>query len=126
MKILLAIAVGGAAGALLRHFASTGVYALAGVPFPLGTLFVNAFGSLAIGAFVEGSALVFEVPQAIRALIVTGLLGAFTTFSTFALDTASLAGRGETGLAVLYVALSVALCIGAFYAGMAAVRALVA
>lgn len=126
MKILLAIAAGGAAGALLRHFTSAGVYALAGGAFPFGTLSVNILGSLAIGAFVEGSALAFEAPQEIRALVVTGFLGAFTTFSTFALDTALLAGRGEEGLAVLYATLSVALCIGAFYAGMFAVRTLVA
>ncbi len=122
MNMLIAITVGGAGGALLRHAVSAGLQGFAGSAFPVGILAVNVLGCTAIGAFAEGSSLVFEVSKEIRALVVTGFLGAFTTFSAFALETALLFERGNPALAALYIALSVFLCIGGFYVGSLSVR----
>ena len=85
MTQTLAIAAGGAIGALLRFWASNGVYALLGRGFPYGTLVVNVLGSLAMGylyiVMIERAALAPEW----RAFALVGLLGAFTTFSTFSI-----------------------------------------
>ena len=82
MKQILAIAIGGAAGAVLRYWTSTGIYALVGRTFPYGTLVVNVAGSLLMGflyvLLVERLALSVEW----RAALLIGVLGAFTTFST--------------------------------------------
>lgn len=120
--MFLAIAVGGAIGAVLRHAVSTGMYSWLGMGFPWGTLMVNVLGSLALGAVVEAGASTLKLTPELRALIATGLLGAFTTFSTFALDAANLFDRQAMISGILYVGLSVSLCIGGFYLGAGGVR----
>lgn len=120
--MFLAIAVGGAIGAVLRHAVSTGMYSWLGFGFPWGTLTVNVLGSLALGAVVEAGASTLKLTPELRALIATGLLGAFTTFSTFALDAANLFDRQAMISGILYVGLSVSLCIGGFYLGAGGVR----
>lgn len=122
MNMFLAIAVGGAIGAVLRHAVSTGIYSWFGIGFPWGTLAVNVLGSLALGAVVEAGASTLKLTPELRALIATGLLGAFTTFSTFALDAANLFDRQAMVSGILYVGLSVSLCIGGFYLGAGGVR----
>lgn len=122
MNMFLAIAVGGAIGAVLRHAVSTGMYSWLGMGFPWGTLTVNVLGSLALGAVVEAGASTLKLTPELRALIATGLLGAFTTFSTFALDAANLFDRQAMISGILYVGLSVSLCIGGFYLGAGGVR----
>ena len=122
MNMFLAIAVGGASGAVLRHAVSTGMYSWLGMGFPWGTLMVNVLGSLALGAVVEAGASTLKLTPELRALIATGLLGAFTTFSTFALDAANLFDRQAMISGILYVGLSVSLCIGGFYLGAGGVR----
>ncbi len=122
MNMFLAIAVGGAIGAVLRHAVSTGMYSWLGMGFPWGTLMVNVLGSLALGAVVEAGASTLKLTPELRALIATGLLGAFTTFSTFALDAANLFDRQAMISGILYVGLSVSLCIGGFYLGAGGVR----
>ena len=122
MNMFLAIAVGGAIGAVLRHAVSTGMYGWLGMGFPWGTLVVNVLGSLALGAVVEAGASTLKLTPELRALIATGLLGAFTTFSTFALDAANLFDRQAMISGILYVGLSVSLCIGGFYLGAGGVR----
>lgn len=114
----LAIATGGALGALLRFWISNGVHLLLGRDFPWGTLSVNVLGSLAMGLLYV---LLFErmdVSVETRALLLIGLLGAFTTFSTFSIETLNLIEAGEQLRALLNVAASVVLCLAAAWAGM--------
>lgn len=120
---LLQIALGGAIGALLRF----GVYAAAGrwlgLGFPYGTLSVNVLGSLAMGIL---AVVLLERPEAPRLapLLMTGLLGGFTTFSAFSLDAILLIERGEAMRAGAYVAGSVGLSMLGLWAGLALGRAL--
>jgi len=125
MKLLVAIAAGGAIGALGRHFVNVLALAWFGTGFPLGTLTVNVLGSFLMGVLVEMSALVWSPGPALRALLTVGMLGAFTTFSTFSLEIALLYERGQLGLSTLYVILSLALSIGGLFAGLALIRAIV-
>jgi CrcB protein len=109
---LLLVALGGAAGAVARFLVSLAAMAALGAAFPWGTLAVNVAGSAAIGV-AAGAGL--EGPA--RLLLVTGFLGGFTTFSAFSLETGTLFARSAP-LAVLYVAASVALGLGAFGLGL--------
>ncbi len=117
MTTFLAIAVGGAIGAVLRHAATTSLYSWVGAGFPWGTLAVNLLGSLALGAVQEAGASTLKLSPELRALIATGLLGAFTTFSTFSMDTVNLFDRSAPVAGLLYVGASVSFCVGAFYVG---------
>lgn len=123
MKVLLAVAAGGALGAVGRYLVMTQVAHWFGTAFPFGTLAVNVIGSFILGLLVELLALVWSPPQELRALIVVGVLGAFTTFSTFSMDVALQVERGEANWAMVYVVASVVLSIGGFFAGMHLVRA---
>lgn len=124
MKLVLAIAAGGAIGAVARHFVNVQAMALLGMGFPWATLTVNVVGSFLMGVLVELSALVWSPGPALRAMLVVGLLGAFTTFSTFSLDVAVLHGRGHLALAAGYIVASVVLSVGALFAAMALMRAI--
>lgn len=125
MKLLVAIAAGGAFGALGRHFVNVLALAWFGTAFPWGTLTVNIVGSFLMGVFVELSALAWSPGPALRAMLTVGMLGAFTTFSTFSLETALLYERGQLGLSALYVLSSVALSVAGLFAGLALIRAIV-
>ncbi len=124
MSQTLAIALGGALGALGRFWASNGVYALLGRDFPYGTLAVNLLGSLLMGLgyvwLLERSSLGPEW----RALLLVGFLGAFTTFSTFSIETLNLIEGGEPLKALLNVLLSVGLCVFAAWGGVLLGRSL--
>lgn len=126
MKLILAIAAGGALGAVARHFVSVQAAAWFGSSFPIGTLTVNVVGSFIMGVLVETMALAWSTSGELRAFLTVGILGAFTTFSTFSLDVATLVERGETLSAGLYVAASVVLSIGALFLGLAVMRAVLA
>ena len=115
---LLYVALGGAIGAVGRYAAISTVGALFGHGMPYGTLFVNVAGSFVLGVFIETSALVWSPSPELRAMIVVGILGAFTTFSTFSLDVVALFTRGDHTQAFIYVIASVVLSIGALWAGM--------
>jgi len=121
---ILAIAAGGAIGALLRFWTSTAVYARLGTAFPYGTLLVNVIGSLLMGFLYIW--LLERVAQgpALRAFLLVGLLGAFTTFSTFSLETLNLVETGQVARALLNILASVTLCIGAAGLGVLAARQL--
>ncbi|ALO46208.1 fluoride efflux transporter CrcB [Pseudohongiella spirulinae] len=124
----LFIALGGAAGALARYSLMTLVHASrigtngAWQLLPIGTLIVNVLGSLLIGMLYV---LIIEkmiLPAEFRSLLVVGLLGAFTTFSTFSLDTVLLLEQGFWLQAITYTLLSVVLCVLAAWLGMAILR----
>jgi CrcB protein len=120
----LAIAAGGALGALLRFWGANWVYSILGRGFPYGTLAVNLAGSLAMGFcyvwLVERASLGPEW----RALVMVGFLGAFTTFSTFSIETMNLIEGGALLKAMLNMVLSVVLCVVAAWMGMVVGRQL--
>ncbi len=118
MQQLLAIAGGGALGAVLRFLMSSNIYRIFGRDFPYGTLAVNVLGSFAMGLIfiliVERGVLSAEW----RSVIIIGFLGAFTTFSTFSIETLGLLESGELSRAALNIFLSVALCLVATWLGL--------
>jgi CrcB protein len=121
----LIVFAGGGIGAALRHGFNVFFARTLGTTFPYATLFENVTGSLAMGLLVATFAFKSDIPQHLRLFLTTGILGGYTTFSTFSLDTAVLYERGDNlGMAALYVLLSVALSIGGLFAGMAVVRAM--
>ncbi|MGB0748757.1 MAG: fluoride efflux transporter CrcB [Magnetospiraceae bacterium] len=122
-SILLSVAAGGALGALGRFATTSAIGHLMGPGFPYGTITVNVLGSFVMGVLAEAAALVWSPTPEVRALLMVGFLGAFTTFSTFSLDVYVLAQRGELALAWLYVLLSVTFSVGALFLGLHAARA---
>jgi CrcB protein len=112
----IAIAAGGAAGALMRYWVSSGVYALLGRAFPWGTLVVNVLGSLAMGLLFVWLTERSSLGPEWRGLLLVGFLGAFTTFSTFSLETLHLIGSAAYLKAGLNMLLSVVACV--FAAGL--------
>src|SRR5512139_1936987 len=115
---LFAIAVAGAVGALLRFWMSGWVYGLFGRDFPYGTLAVNVAGSLLMGvSFVLLVERLGSAPEW-RALVMIGFLGAFTTFSTFSLETVQLLEGGAVGRAMINVLGSVVFCLVATWLGI--------
>ena len=124
MNQVLAIAGGGAVGALLRYWVSSGVYLLAGRDFPYGTLVVNVLGSLLMGFLYIWLLERSLGGVAMRAFVLIGLLGAFTTFSTFSMETLNLMEAGQMGRAILNTLMSVVLCIGAAAMGVMLARQL--
>jgi CrcB protein len=119
---LLAVMMGGALGAAGRYFVMMGVGHWFGHGFPYGTMVVNVVGSFVLGAFIEASALAWSPSPEVRALIVVGVLGAFTTFSTLSLDVYVLWTRGDITSALAYIGLSLVLGIGGLIAGLWCVR----
>ena len=124
--MLLAVAAGGAVGALGRYLVMIQVGHWLGTAFPFATLAVNVIGSFALGLLVELMALAWSPPAELRALLVVGVLGAFTTFSTFSMDVVLHVERGELALTLSYVAASVVLSVAAFFAGLCLLRAALA
>ncbi|MFP6730058.1 MAG: fluoride efflux transporter CrcB [Alphaproteobacteria bacterium] len=122
MSTLLAIAAGGAIGAMARYLLTIQIGHLLGLGFPYGTMIINILGSMFLGALIEGMALFWTVGNDFRAFLVVGILGSFTTFSTFSLDVMVMFDRGDVLPASLYVLASVGLALIAFMGGMAAVR----
>jgi CrcB protein len=121
----LIVFAGGGIGAALRHFFNVLFARTLGTAFPYATLFENVTGSLVMGLLISTFAFKSDIPQHVRLFLTTGILGGYTTFSTFSLDTVLLYERGDNlGMAALYVLLSVVLSVGGLFAGMALVRAM--
>ncbi|MTI44145.1 camphor resistance protein CrcB [Roseibium hamelinense] len=123
MNHLVLVMLGGGIGAGLRHLVSLLTLRLLGPGFPYGTLAVNVIGSLAMGLFI-GWLVRHDSAQmhGVRYFVATGVLGGFTTFSAFSLDTSVLWERGDTGLALAYVGLSIFASIAAVFAGLHVMR----
>ncbi len=118
MTMVLAIGAGGAIGSLLRYGMSLAVYQLLGRQFPWVTLSVNIVGSFIMGfLFIWLLERTHYGPE-LRAFLLIGLLGAFTTFSTFSVETLNLMEQGDMAKAGLNIILSVGLCLGGSFAGM--------
>jgi CrcB protein len=122
----LLVGIGGAVGSVLR-FWITGLTqgAAAGTTlgvFPVGTLVVNVAGCLLIGALAQLWELRSSFSAETRALLMTGFLGGFTTFSAFSLELVLLMQRGQFGYAALYLILSVALGVTGLIFGLAVMR----
>ena len=126
VKFLLAIAFGGALGALGRYFVSIQISSWLGSNVPFGTFIVNVLGSFILGALYEAGTLVWQPSIEFRAFLTIGMLGAFTTFSTFSLDVILLMGRGAWVTAGSYAFGSLFLSVLGLIAGIMLVRGLVA
>lgn len=121
----LQVALGGAIGAVLRFLAGVGIYRVLGQgAFPVGVLSVNIIGSFLMGVFVVLAAQ--RGLTHLNPLVMTGILGGFTTFSAFSLETVTLIERGQLGLAGLYVGLSVIGSVGGLMLGLWLARGVIA
>jgi CrcB protein len=123
--MIIAVAAGGAVGAAGRYLSMSAVGALIGGGFPWGTLFVNIVGSFAMGVLIELMSLVWSPNVETRGFLLIGLLGAFTTFSTFSLDVVVLAERGNWSGVAGYIAASMTLCIAGLLLGLRLTRLLI-
>lgn len=122
---VLYVALGGAIGASCRYLAGLGLIRLLGHhSFPVAIITVNILGSFLMGVFVVAAAQ--RGLTHLSPLVMTGMLGGFTTFSSFSLETVNLIERGDFGQAALYVALSVGLSVGGLFLGLMAARGVLA
>lgn len=114
----IAIAIGGATGAVLRFWVSNAVHSVSGTGFPYGTLVVNVVGSLLMGFIYI--LLLERVADAVvwRSFLLIGILGAFTTFSTFSIETLNLIQSGEYVKSLANVLVSVLACLLAAWSGV--------
>ena len=124
--VLLMVGLGGALGSLMRYFVAGSVQPAWWPGFPFGIFVVNITGGLAMGLVIALAALKLNLTPEMRAFLTTGILGGYTTFSTFSLDSAMLMERGAYAQAGAYVIGSVVLSILALFAGLWIVRALYA
>jgi CrcB protein len=118
----LIVFLGGGVGAALRHGVNLLASRLIGIGFPAGTLTVNVVGSLIMGLLAAWFAFKGDASQHWRLFLTTGVLGGFTTFSSFSLDVGVLYERGAVGMAAIYVIASLVLSIAGLIAGLALVR----
>ncbi|MDZ5647639.1 fluoride efflux transporter CrcB [Nitrospirillum sp. BR 11828] len=122
---VMAVAVGGALGSVLRYLSQIWLGRLLGLDFPWGTLFVNVLGSLVMGVLAELTARVWSPTPELRTFLVVGVLGGFTTFSSFSLDIGMLVSRDDWMVAMLYFMATLVVGVGGLFVGMALVRAVV-
>lgn len=124
--ILIAVAIGSAAGGSLRYVVGAAVQNRAGTAFPVGTLVINVTGSLLLGFLLRYAMESAAVSGEVRSLLTTGFCGGYTTFSTFSWECAELIEDGSYRRAALYIALSVTLAVVGIFLGMAGARELIA
>jgi CrcB protein len=122
---ILLVAVGGAFGSVCRYLVGVGAGRLLGPDFPFGTMIVNIGGSFIMGVFIELLALRFNGSEELRLFVAVGILGGFTTLSSFSLDTIVLFERGAVVATAVYVAGSIVLSLAALVAGLHLVRAFI-
>jgi CrcB protein len=114
--------VGGGLGASLRHFINVVCAKSLGTAFPYGTFIINITGSVVMGLIAGYLAFKGEASQPWRLFLMTGILGGYTTFSAFSLDSMLLYERGALGLAAFYVLGSVVFSIAGLFAGLSLIR----
>ncbi|MGI9504243.1 MAG: fluoride efflux transporter CrcB [Geminicoccaceae bacterium] len=124
MQAWLAVAAGGMVGAVLRHAVNVVTIKTAGPGFPLSTMIVNVVGSFAMGALVAAMAHFGHVSNEVRLFLAVGLLGSFTTFSTFSLDIYTLYERQAYGPLAVYTLGSFCLSVLGLVLGLWTVRRL--
>lgn len=117
---ILQVALGGAVGAVLRYLTNAGAKQAFGPGYPYGTLIVNIVGSFLMGFLVVY--LARKGGNHLAPFLMTGVLGGFTTFSAFSLDTLTIWERGEPVSAFIYVAVSVLVSLAAIVAGLSVAR----
>lgn len=122
MNHLLLVMLGGAFGAGARHLTGRAALALWGPGFPWGTLIVNLLGGMLMGLLAGWLAARSSGDEALRYVLGVGVLGGYTTFSAFSLETANMLQRGDHGIALLYILASVAGSILALFAGLQLAR----
>ena len=122
LQMVLYVGVGGAVGAMARFLTMSAIGHYFHGSLPWGTFVVNIVGSFALGALLEIMALQWSPSPEMRALLVVGTLGAFTTFSTFSMDLYYLLDRGAIMQGVLYATSSVVLCVVGFWTGISLLR----
>ena len=120
--LYLIVFIGAGIGGALRHGVNVSAGRLFGLGFPYGTLIVNVFGSFVMGLFAGYFLFRPGVGQHVRLFLTTGILGGFTTFSSFSLDTALLIERHAYWMATAYVAGSIVAGLVALFAGMSVFR----
>ncbi len=120
--MLLAVGAGGALGSMARYLVAGAIQPPAWSGFPYGIFIVNVTGGLIMGALTEAFALKFHVAPEMRAFLTTGILGGYTTFSTFSLEAGLLIQRQAWGQAAVYITGSALLSIIALFIGMWLVR----
>lgn len=119
MDQIIAVACGGALGAVMRFLVASGVYQWLGRDFPFGTLAVNVMGSFLLGLMTE--ALILQriaISQDYRTAVLVGLFGSFTTFSTFSLETLALLEQGNIAKAGTNIVVSIVACLLAVWIGL--------
>jgi len=119
---IMAVAVGGAIGSVMRYLVGIGAGRLFGTDFPWGTLIINITGSFVMGVFAGLFATRWNLPQATRIFLTVGICGGYTTFSTFSLDSFYLIERGELAATAVYMIGSAVLSVGALIGAMHLVR----
>lgn len=119
---ILAIAGGGALGALVRYAAYGLSFSIFGSQFPFGTLLVNVIGSFLMGIAIAYFELYVQPLPHVRLFIMTGFLGAMTTFSNFSMDAVLMFEKGDMVLSALYIAGTVFASIFALYGGLSLIR----
>lgn len=123
VKSILAVGIGGGIGAILRYLVGSVFLQRFGPGFPWGTFFINVTGSFLIGVIAQFALTrAFGITPSVRLFAATGVLGGYTTFSTFSLDTVTLMEDGAAPLALLYAGGSVIAGFLAAYLGQAAAR----
>ena len=120
---VLLVALGGALGSVCRYLVGVGAGRLLGADFPFGTMIVNIVGSFVMGLFIELLAVRFDGSESLRLFVAVGILGGFTTLSSFSLDSVVLFERGAIGAAAVYVGGSIVLSLAALVAGLHFARA---
>jgi CrcB protein len=124
--ILAAVGVGGALGSMFRYLIAGWVQSPAWNGFPYGIFIVNVTGGFVMGVLTEAMALKFNVSPVTRAFLTTGIMGGYTTFSTFSLEAAMLIQRHAYGQAAVYITGSALLSIIALFAGFWLMRSIYA
>jgi len=111
MNMILLVAVGGAVGSVARYLMASSIQTATGWAFPLGTVLVNILGCFLIGILYVLLVARPDPRQDLRALLMVGVMGGFTTFSSFSLETVTMAMNGNFGGATLNVVISVVACL---------------